>query len=207
MNKETAFIRVVSIIVIAAFVAALFGCAPRRELSIHERASRAVKVDELLSRAVRLMRQGDAQSLRAAYSALLLAEELSPKDARIADGFGCIAWRQKNWSAAEQHFKDSRKFNPEYDRAYAHLALVAEKRGDLEEAFKLYQTALSLNPLNYRARNNYAAALFDSGRSKEQKEQAVKELRKAVQGSPKVDEVLGRNLRIMDVSDPILMPH
>lgn len=206
MSKETALSRVLCTIVMALLVAGLCGCVSRRGLSIYERASRASKVDELLSRAVRLMRQGDAQSLSSAYSALLLAEELSPKDARIADGFGCIAWRQKNWSAAEQHFSDSRKFNPNYDRAYAHLALAAEKRGDLEEAFRLYQTALSLKPLNSRARNNYAAALFDHAPSKVQQEQAVKELRKAVQGSPKVDEVLERNLRIMDVSGSVLMP-
>ena len=42
-----------------------------------------------------------------------------------------------------------------------HLALLAEREGDAKRATELLTTAIKLNPLNFRARNNLAAILLE----------------------------------------------
>lgn len=133
------------------------GCV--KNLSVAERARRSQSVEKLLGQSVLWMREGGRDSLEHAQSALLLAAELSPSDPRISDGLGCVYWRKGDVPAAEKYFMQAKRLDIFYGRAYVHLALVAQYRGEPIKAKKLLEYALELDPLDYRARNNYAVQM------------------------------------------------
>lgn len=168
----------------------IVGCVPSAQLvlSPEQMAAKDQKLVSLLTIATQALR---ASKLPQAEAALKLAQELSPDDPRVLDGLGCVEWRRGNHALAEEFFRQALFENRLYDRGYMHLALVAAEQRDHEAAKELLQIALQLNPLNFRARNNLAAELLDSG----DKDKAYQELLVAVQSAQKSDVVLSENLR------------
>lgn len=184
------------------------GCMPRAvPLDIQDEVSLEFRLKELLTQGTLLMRRGDRAGLERAYASLEVARELSPFDPRVLDGIGCVEWRKGNSALAEFFFKEALKQNPEYDRAYAHLALIAEGNGELDAALELLQIAVAKNPLNYHSRTNLGALMLEASNGERNmgainnleasrvKEKAYHELRKAYQSADREDPVLNYNKR------------
>ena len=140
------------------------------------------------------MRKGDLEGFSNAHALLELAYEIAPGDPRVLDGFGCLAWRRGQVNLAEDYFKKALELDETYDPAYAHLALVAESKGEYQAARELLGLALRHNPLNYRARNNLAQALITRGGSS-QKQRAYLELRKSYYAGGIEDPVVLFNMK------------
>ena len=206
--REGDHFRICLLISILLFAVVSVGCGPRAvPLDIQGEVSMEFRLKELLTQGTLLMRRGDQAGLERAYAALEVARELSPFDPRVLDGIGCVEWRKGNPALAEFFFKEALKQNPEYDRAYAHLALIAERNGEVDAALELLQIAVAKNPLNYHSRTNLGALLLEASReegvkgklnsqeAKRIKEMAYLELRKAYQSADKEDPVLNYNKR------------
>lgn len=178
----------------------IVGCAvPPADspLTLEQELAREGKLRRLLLKATLEMKNADFHSLGRAEAALELARDLVPNDARVTDGLGCIEWRRGNIEMAEYLFKKAVEFNPEYDRAYAHLALIAESRGDIWAAIELFNIALRKNPLNYMARNNLGALLYERdelGAVDERLKRAKLEFLKVSEGMETTDAVIKQNL-------------
>jgi tetratricopeptide (TPR) repeat protein len=129
------------------------------KLSTWEIARRDESVSRLLTNAIFDMRLDTKENLEQAEAALLIAKELNVLDPRVWDGLGSIEYRRENYELAEKYFRKSIKLNPSYDRPYMHLALIAEKKGDILASYQLLRIALHKNPMNYKARNNLATLL------------------------------------------------
>ncbi len=175
----------------------LAGCAvEEKTLSVRVQAERFQRTESLLSEAVLLMRSGELSESRAC---LEMAFELSPRNARVYDGLGALAWRERDYESAERWFKQAVELDPEYSRPYAHLALIAGIRGDEQAAQTLFEMAIERDPLEHRARNNYAAfLLFKHGRDAQARARAQAELLKSLQLTPdKRDPIIEQNLRLV----------
>lgn len=172
----------------------LIGCSAQivPPLNGEQIAMREQKVTLLISKAVNLMRRGDAASFDEAFDALELARDLLPTDPRIVDGLGCVEWRRGNHKLAEHFFKKALEFDPYYDRAYSHLAIVAHENGDKQAALDLLQIAVKMNPLNHRSRNNYAVELLEEGNTYD----AFHQLQRASLAVDEDDPVLSHNLKL-----------
>ncbi|MCB0359206.1 MAG: tetratricopeptide repeat protein [Bdellovibrionales bacterium] len=157
------------------------------ELSAEQQASRESTLRELLETAVLNLREPGG--LPDAEAALRVARDLAPDDPRVLDGLGSVRFRQGKLDQAEQYFREAILAEPAYDRAYAHLALVAEAQQDLSAARALLSLALRLNPMNFRARNNLALLSLRDGRE----EEAVEEFLRAYQTAGPGDVVLEFN--------------
>jgi len=200
-------------------IACLFsGCVLAPGASDPETAAyREQKIRMLLTEGNKQLGQGDRlgdwDSFDRAQAAYEAARELDSGDARIIDGLGCVAWRKGNPKLAEFYFKRAIELNADYDRPIAHLALVAESRGHRHASLELLRRALQLNPLNFRARNNYAALLMKEGeraelqasplskdRSEERSEElseAHRELLKAYELAGPEEELITRNISLL----------
>ena len=150
------------------------------------------QVVDLLGRAVSYMRIDTPESLDSAFNALELARDLKPNDPRVLDGLGCVEWRRKNFDLAKLFFQKALRQNPSYDRPYAHLAVVAQHDGNTQAAKELNQIAIKLNPMNYRARNNYAVLLMKEGLNLKARD----ELLKAIHSSQPEQSALEENLKL-----------
>lgn len=115
------------------------------------------KVKLLLSKGNKFLLKAAGLSVAKAY--YQVARELKPNDPRVIDGLGAVAWREGNIELALYYFKRAYSLDSKYDRPLVHLALVAEKRGDLLAAKELLLKAIEINPLNYRAKNNLAVLI------------------------------------------------
>lgn len=156
-----AFDRIKVAVCIAVFLFGAAGCLRMpQETDIVREYTQEQKVLELLSQGTEALRRQTPDGVDFAHGAYTLAYELKPRDARVQDGLGAVAFFRGQLNDAEAFFKSAAALDPNYDRPYAHLALVAEKRGDLTAARELLLIALRMNPLNYRARNNYATLLL-----------------------------------------------
>lgn len=134
-------------------------CVKPMPITPEQEAKLEQKIQSLLLDSTKLLRIDSDESRIAALAKLKVAEELSPKDPRVLDALGCVYWQQAKLETAYSYFKQAIDINPYYDRGYAHLALIAQERGEIVEAKKLYETAIQMNPLNYRTRNNYSLLL------------------------------------------------
>jgi|GEM_PF-3305824 len=175
----------------------LFGLAgcylppPNTNPSLEDQVRLEDTLRSALTQATADLRQGDEPGLDRAFAALEVARDLAPNDPRVFDGLGAVEYRRRNSKLAESFFKRAISLNPDYDRPYAHLALIAEDRGDRAAAIELLKLAIKLNPLNFRARNNLAKLLKDDGADAE----AYKELLKAYQSGAQDDIVIAHNLK------------
>jgi len=168
----------------------LVACARSARLSVEQEVLKEETLQQLLTKTVIALRENSSSGNSKAEALLKLALELSPNDVRVLDGLGCAAWRYEHYELAEHYFKQAIKIDPKYDRAYVHLSLVAEARSELEAAKELLQIALQLNPLNYRARNNYAVFLHNQPGTVTDQELSYQELLKAYYSANSLDEVL-----------------
>lgn len=176
------------------------GCIPQTPINPKDTHFKETQVEALLIQAVQILEVAGTDSLSPAYSqaraALDLARQLKPGDARILDGIGCIEWRRGNFKEAEYFFKKAVSTDTSYDAAYVHLALVAERNGDIQASKELLQTAITLTPLNYRAHNNLAAILLDNSSSYQDLSKAYDHLLKANLSSGTDNLPLKQNLHI-----------
>ena len=178
-----------------ALVGLLAGCAPAgRTLSVEEQVVREQRLVSLIAQGTALLRRPGAANLEQARAAFELAGELSPRDARVLDGLGCVAWRRGNFSAARSYFSEAIRADPGYDRALAHMALIAFRDGNFPEADELFRRALILNPLNYRARNNFVVSKLRRGVSAHSQQILLRELRKALYSAMESEEVIYKNI-------------
>lgn len=179
------------VIVVLLFV----GCAPR---SVHdtvlEKVAKEEKLRALLNESIRHFRSNKPESLSYAEAALRVAQELSPKDARVLDGIGSVYLRRGKLDFAKKYFQKAILASPRYDRPYAHLAIVAEAENNLIAAVELLQRAIVMNPLNARARVSLAYFVMRHNSSREAKAYAQQELRKAYQVQPFKDPELKKVL-------------
>ena len=125
------------------------------------------KLVTFMQQGVSAMRRGDLSRAEANFA---LARELKSSDARVLDGYGCLALRQGNYNLAKSYFKQAISVDPMYSRPYAHLAIIARQNGELQAANELLVAALTLNPLNSWARGEYSRLLklLDSTRANEE---------------------------------------
>ncbi len=72
----------------------------------------------------------------------------------------------KYFDAAETSFEKALKLQPNWSEAALHLAELAERRGDQDEALLRYQHALELDPEIGRARIRIAAAELERGKAR-----------------------------------------
>lgn len=173
------------------------GCvAARQQLDPQQLNEQEKEVVRLLELSVKAMRNADAQGLRDAESALELARELKPGDPRVYDGLGAVAFRRGDTTLAEYFFKKALAQDALYDRAYAHLAMIAEQRGDIDVAVELLKIAVQTNPTNYRSRNNFAVVLANH---KIDSRRAYDELLKAMKTQRVADRITNRNLELLAV--------
>ncbi len=190
------FDRIVAPLIVVGWVSFTVGCVPAvSPLSVQEEQMLEGTLVTLLERATVGLRRGDTRSLDEAYASLRVARELSPNDPRVLDGIGCVEWRLGNIDLAEYFFREAIAVSPEYDRPYAHLALVARDRGDTRAAEELLLMAIQINPLNYRARNNYAVEVLENGEDRESRKAAYESLLAAIQTAGEEDPVMSYNLR------------
>ncbi len=114
------------------------------------------ELQRLLAQGVRMLRRGRIDEAEAVFR---LAADLRPADPRLLDGFGCVFLRRGDLEGARAMFQRAIAADRRYSRPYAHLASVAAAEGDLQAANELLVAALTLNPLNYRARRSYGQLL------------------------------------------------
>jgi tetratricopeptide (TPR) repeat protein len=166
------------------------GCAPIEVLPVAEEVARARAMERLLKQASIDLERNTPRALNRAEGALRLVSEIAPEEPRALDGLGCIAFRRKRFGEAEGFFKKALDVAPDYAAAWAHLALIAEGRGHLHAAKALYQRALEKNPLNYRARNNYAVFILENLQSPSS---GFEELQKALAQGGTREAILSNN--------------
>ncbi|MBL7663353.1 hypothetical protein JNK13_11440 [bacterium] len=127
-------------------------------------ARRDQELKSLLTQAVIGLRKNTTEGRDQALGALTVAIELAPQDARVLDGLGSLYFQEENYQAAKSYFKRAIAADPQYSRPYAHLALIARKESNQSEAERLSRIALKKNPLNFRARNNFAVIEQELGK-------------------------------------------
>lgn len=164
----------------------LTSCSVSRAPSLEERT----KVKNLIEKATKEIRLGRIEQAKAFVD---IAEQLAPLDPSVSDARGCISWYYKDYFAARNYFNTAMLLDPSFENPYVNLAYLEEKRGRVEIAKSLLQKVLKINPLNHKARNNYAALLYDNAKTNSDREQARKEFQMAIGSVDKIDEVLGRN--------------
>ena len=189
------FIRGAALYFFLAILAMHCSPVPSR-LDVAQEIACEEKLVDLLTEATIGMRFQTSSGLDHAQGALMLAQELKPRDPRVLDGLGCLAWYRGEKMTAEKFFRQAIEENPQYDRGYAHLALLAEERGDIPAARDLLRLALGLNPMNFRARNNYAILLFERFPGQQSEIEAYAELLKAYSAAGK-DALIVDNLRVL----------
>lgn len=179
----------------ALFLCCMVACTARQQqLTPLQRNEQEREVVRLLELSVQGMRKADAQGFEDATSALELARELKPGDPRVYDGLGSVAFRKGDLELAEYFFKKALAQDSLYDRGYAHLAMVAQQRGDIEAAVELLRIAVQTNPTNYRSRNNYAVVLAENGIDSRR---AYEELLKAMKTQRVADRITAQNLELL----------
>ena len=192
--------RLLSIVVLLCFTGCL--AAPGRP-SPEFLANRETKIRQLLTRGVEELQSPEDAAVERAGRLFELARELAAKDPRVLDGLGCYYFRKGEFDLATFYFQRALEVEPNYDRAMAHLALIARQNGHVEAARELLEQAIFMNPLNYQQRNNLVALGLEFG------EQGgfdslltERELVRAQQSAPLKQPIIEHNLRIVN---PLLL--
>lgn len=136
-----------------ALIFVLAGCVPVLETSMGEQR----QASQLIDQGTVFLRQGDLARARASFE---VSRDLGGGAAAL-DGLGAVEHIKGNHEAAERHYLAALSSDPGYLTALGNLALLYEAMGRKEEAQNLYRLVLQLRPDDVRARNNYAAALYD----------------------------------------------
>ena len=179
--------RNIFLILLLATLTGCFWAAPTRKQNPAETERH---IQKLMEAGTMALRQGTWESFERAQMAFELARDLAPNDARVLDGLGCVEWRRGHLGLATDFFNRAIALSPSYDRPYVHLALTEEQQGSKQRAQELLKTALKLNPMNFRARNNLAAMMLEAGYP----HQSIKELLQAYNAGAQKDVVVLYNL-------------
>ena len=174
-------LRMAAIVILSSFS---FGCAVPPNAMLGSQAPSASIVEPEVVRLLQIANHNlnapDISRLILARSALLLAQQLAPNDARVIDGFGCVSWQLGRLDEAEFFFAQAYRRDPQYARALGHLALAAYRRGDTVRARQLFDEALAKHPLDSRTRNNFAVLKWErSGGTGRNLTEILEELEKA----------------------------
>lgn len=146
---------------------------------------------ELIDRGTQKLRDGSFEeaeaSFKAAYEVAALPEAL--------DGLGSVATLRGNFDLAEIYFIKAYQGSQFYPNALGNLALIKEKKGDIQSANALYLQAIREDPTNFRIRGNFSAFLSDY--TSRGKDEARMELLKAqaLVDHPVLDAMLDVNSR------------
>ena len=136
-------------------------CFSVPRVSVEQQLARQQRVDALLWQGVLLLRKNTSESVRLAESSFSSVVEILPSDPRGYDGLACVKLRFGENEVARDYFREALQKDASYEPAYVHLAFLDEMEGDFSSAAENYQKALLINPLNHRARFNYAIFLKD----------------------------------------------
>lgn len=104
------------------------------------------------------LRRGELAKAQASFEVALGVRATSA----ALDGLGCVEFLRGNLSAAAELYRRAYNLDNTYASALVNLALVLEVGGERGSAAQVYERALALDPLNVRARNNFAALLYDT---------------------------------------------
>lgn len=74
-------------------------------------------------------------------------------------------------AGARRHVNNALAINDSYPDVYNMLALISQREGDVDHADEYFRRAIRLDRTNSRARNNYAAFLFDQQRYEDARQQ------------------------------------
>lgn len=118
---------------------------------------------QLLTRGVQELQSSETGAVERAGRLFELAREINRRDPRVLDGLGCYYFRKGELGLARFYFQRALEVDPNYDRAYAHLALIARDDGNIEAARELLRQAVAMNPLNYQQRSNLVALGLEFG--------------------------------------------
>ena len=152
--KKIKLIGVLTLIVATSFGCIIEGTEPNMETTARK----------LIDNAVIHLRHGNFNQ---AEATLLLSVELVTLPEAL-DGLGCIAFLKGDDQSAESLFLAALSIDSTYTSVFKNLALVYERKGDLQKAKWYYEKAISVDPLDFRARNNFAAFLFEKSGSDNQ---------------------------------------
>jgi Flp pilus assembly protein TadD len=153
------------------------------------------KVEQMLASARDNMRLNSRESRARASAQLEIAYSLQPASPAVLDALGCLEWQNGRIAEAEAFFNRALIADPLFDPTYVNLAVIAEGRGNPNQARELLRRAIEINPLNYKARNNFASLLYDYAYSSADEKVAYQELLKAVESAPALDNTLRYNLK------------
>mmetsp|Transcript_88541 Transcript_88541/g.177022 ORF Transcript_88541/g.177022 Transcript_88541/m.177022 type:complete len:474 (-) Transcript_88541:128-1549(-) len=93
---------------------------------------------------------------------------LSPMEWIISYNLGLVHLKAEQNASAFQHFAACVSLNPEFGAACMLLGVTLAKLGDLPNACKAYERALSLEPSDHVIRLNFAITLFNAGEAKKE---------------------------------------
>lgn len=116
------------------------------------------RAQEMVDRGVSFLRTASYEQAEASFR---VAAELAQIPAAY-DGLACVHFLRGNVLEAKSLYKKIISWFPSYARSRANLALIYDLEGQSSAAAALYEDALSLEPLNYKVRNNYGALLLNS---------------------------------------------
>jgi Flp pilus assembly protein TadD len=149
----------------------LSGCVMTRLQSFEE----VNEAQRLVDQGTLLIREGELEAAKASF---MVALEMA-SNAAAFDGLGCVYLLKGSFDLAEEYFWRAYEVDANYNNSLGNLAILYELRGDYKRAKELYLRSLGEDPINFRARNNYAAFLLDTG-GKYGKKLGLAELLKAI---------------------------
>ena len=186
------------------FCLMLYACVPLKQVA--PQASKS-EYSSLIGKAVAYLRESDKlfqlkgvvdfYKLSQAEAIFSLAKDLRPDDPEALDGIGSVHLRRGDIQTARVLFLECVKLDPEYARAYVHLAYLEEIAGRHAISAKLLRTAISLNPRDYHALNNLGGMLYDFPSLPTDKTIGKKMLIQAIEIGEKDSMVLEHNKKIL----------
>lgn len=148
----------------------------------------------------------------AAISCLKRATYLAPFDWKILYNLSLLHCTMQQYASAFQFASSALKLKPKSGQIYMLLAIALNHLGDVENAKKSYEEALSLQPNDVYATLNYATFLHDNKEDK-QAQKVLRKLESLLQGhdaDPNTDkEVLDTARKLgaaLQIGDKFLQP-
>lgn len=138
-----------------------------------------------------LQARGDAE--RAARF-LGVAVDHAPEDVQGRTLLGDALIARQEYERAATHFERATALSPEFGPAWAGLAFVRMRQGNLTEAAEAYARAAALLPRQANVRQGFGVTLLDLGRE----EEGLPELRAAAELEPENGKVLFSLARGLD---------
>jgi len=182
-----------------------FACVPIAPVA--PRASKSEYLS-LVDKAVGYLRESDSlfqfaggvdsYKLSQAEAIFALAKELRPADPEAIDGIGAVYLRRGEIETARAFFLQCVSLDPEYGRAYVHLAYLEELEGRLFVSREWLEKAINLNPRDHHALNKFGGILYDDTSEPQNKERGKRMLLQALELGGKGSLVLEHNKKVLN---------